>query len=352
METGGPLTEEESVVESIAVKRFTFGNCFTVAVFLAVGLWHASLFAQTKVVIGTGRDPNLGAPLIVADRQGYFKAAGVDVELRYFPTGGDTIAAFVGGSIHMGSSGSTPTTHLRSRPFPVKIVARVSDISGAQQLIVKRNVKSLEELYGKKIGLMRGTASDALFNSIVKGYGLDGSKFEIVNMGPTEMLQGFVRGVVDAVALWEPHSTRARQSGDGKVLVSATHSFLGAKPEPKRVYGDHSVLFASESYIRDNSSAVRAVLTALVQATEYMDKNRKEAAAMLGKEFNLDTADMLEIMSVNRYTPALDNQMAEDLNQLAQFLHGLGRIKSVPKAQEWIEPAPLRAVRADLVRLQ
>jgi NitT/TauT family transport system substrate-binding protein len=337
----------------IGAVRSDFGRCSlgAVLVVLAVAVWSPAS-AQTKVIIGTGKDPNLGAPFVIAQEKGYFRDAKVDVELKYFPTGGDTIAAFVGGSIQLGSSGLTPTTHLRARPYPVKVVARVSDISGAQQLIVKQNVKSLEELYGKKIGVMRGTASDALFNSIVKGYGLDAGKFEIVNMGPTEMLQGFVRGAVDAVALWEPHSTRARKTGNGKVLVSATHSFLGDKPVAKRVYGDHSVLFASESYLKDNAATVGAVLTALARADEFIEKNEKEAVALLAKEFNLDAADMRDVMKVNRYTLQLDDEMADDMNRLAQFLNGLGRIKAVPKAAEWIEPAPLKAVRADLVKLK
>jgi ABC-type nitrate/sulfonate/bicarbonate transport system substrate-binding protein len=309
-------------------------------------------FAQTKVTIGTGKDPNLGAPLIVAQEKGFFREAGLDVDLRYFPTGGDTIAAFVGGSIQMGSSGSTPTTNLRSRPFPVKIVARISDISGAQQLVVKQNVNSLEGLYGKKIGLLKGTASEALFNSIVKAYGLDISKFELVNMGPTEMLQGFVRGAVDAVALWEPHSTRARKTGGGKVLVSATHSFLGPKPVARRVYGDHSVLFASDTYIREHGSTVRAVLTALAKTVDFMDNNKEETVAILAKELNLDRADMADIVGVNRYTLMLDKEMVSDLNGLSGFLYDLKRIKSRPKAEEWIDPAPLKAVRADLVRIK
>lgn len=335
----------------MSVRTFAVARSLTALAAVAIAAWTTPAFAQ-KVVIGTGKDPNLGAPLIVAAEKGYFRDAKVDVELRYFPTGGDTIAAFVGGSIHIGSSGATPTTALRSRPFPVKIVARVSDISGAQQLIVKQSVKRLDELYGKKIGVMRGTASDALFNSIVKGYGFDAGKADVVNMGPTEMLQGFARGAVDAVVVWEPHTTRARKIGNGKILVSATHSYLEGKPIAKRIYGDHSVLFASESYIRENGAALRGVLTAIGRANEFMDKNRTEAAALLAKELNLEPDEMAGIMSVNRYTLSLDAQMVDDLNALAGFLHGLGRIKSQPRAQEWIDPAPLRAVRADLVNLK
>lgn len=320
--------------------------------FSALVAWQGPSFAQTKVIIGTAKDPNLGAPLIIARDKGYFREAGLDAELKFFPSGGDLMAAFVGGSVQMGSSGSTPTTTLRSRPFPVKIVARIADISGAQQLIVKQNVKSLKELYGKKIGIMRGTASEALFNSIVKGHGLDASKFELVSMGPTEMLQGFVQGAVDAVSLWEPHSTRARKQGNGKVLISGTHSFLESKPVPKRIYGDHSTLFTTDAFIRDQAQTVRAVLTAVAKATDFINKNKSEATAILAKEFDLDPVDMAGIMGVNRYTPVLDDELAADLNKLAEFLYGLKRIQSLVKAADWIDPAPLKAVRPELVKLK
>ena len=308
--------------------------------------------AQVKVSIGTAKDPNLGSQLVIARERGFFREAGVDADIKYFPSGGDLMAAFVGGSVQMGSSGSTPTTTLRARPYPVKIVAQVADISGAQQLIVKQNVKSLDELYGKRIGLLKGTASEALFNSIAKAYGFDVAKAEIVGMGPTEMLQAFVRGDVAAVSLWEPHSTRARKSGGGKILVSGTKSYLGGSEKPNRIYGDHATLFTTDAYLRDNGNTVRAVLTALAKASDFIQTNRAEAIALLAKEFELDIADMTEIVGVNRYTLTLDEELASDLNKLADFLYGLKRIQSQVKAADWIEPASLRAVRPDLVKLK
>jgi NitT/TauT family transport system substrate-binding protein len=252
----------------------------------------------------------------------------------------------------MGSSGATPVTTLRARPYPLKSIARMSDISGAQQLIVKQSVKSLEELYGTRIGVLRGTASDALFNSIVKSYGLDASKFTVLNMGPTEMLQAFVRGEVSAVALWEAHSTRARKLGGGKILVSGTQSFIPGKEGAKRIMGDHSTLFAHENYIRDNPAVIRAVLTALLRATEYMERNKQETIASLSKEFDIDPADMVDVMAANRFTMSIDSQMLAELNQLAEFLYGLKRISTLPRAAEWVDPAPLRALRPDLVNLK
>lgn len=308
--------------------------------------------AETKLTIGTAKDPNLGAQLIIAQENGYFRDAGLGVEIKYFPSGGDLMAAFVGGSVQLGSAGATPTTTLRSRPYPVKIVARVSDISGAQQLIVKRDVKALDELYGKKIGLLRGTASEALFNSIVKGYGFDPKKVELIGMGPTEMLEGFVRGTVDAVCLWEPHSTRARKAGGGKTLVSGTQSFLPGKEGPKRIYGDHGVLFASEKYLAEQPDTVKAVLTAMIRANDFIEQNREQAIAILAKAFDLEPSDMADVVSVNRYTLSLDEQMEADMDSLAGFLLELKRISKAVKTADWIEPAPLRSVRADLVKLK
>jgi ABC-type nitrate/sulfonate/bicarbonate transport system substrate-binding protein len=315
--------------------------------------WQGPLsFAQTKVTIGTAKDPNLGAQLVIARERGFFQAVGLNAEIKYFPSGGDLMAAFVGGSVDMGSAGATPVTTVRARPYPVRIVSQVADISGAQQLIVKQSVKTLDELYGKRVGLLPGTDSEGLFNSIAKAYGFDATKVEKVAMGPTEMLQGFVLGNVAAVSLWEPHTTRARKTGGGKVLVSGTHSYIPGKEGPNRIFGSHATLFAKEAFVRDHASTVRAVLTAMARATDFIEKNKEDAIAILAKEFGLDRADMADIVAVNRYTMEIDDKLVDDLNKLAEFLYGLKRIQSLVKATDWIDTAPLKAVRPDLVKLK
>ena len=128
--------------------------------------------AQTVVSIGTAKDPNVAAQIAIAREKNFFKEAGLNATVHDFPSGGDLMAAFVGGSVQLGSAGTTPVITLRSRPYPVVIIARVSDISGVQQLIVREDVQKPEDLYGKKIGIMRGTDSEAFFNSVVESYGL------------------------------------------------------------------------------------------------------------------------------------------------------------------------------------
>jgi ABC-type nitrate/sulfonate/bicarbonate transport system substrate-binding protein len=311
-----------------------------------------SMAAQTQVNIGTGKDPNLAAQIVIAREKGYFKEAGLDVDVKYFPSGGDLMTAMIGGSVAVGASGATPVTTLRARPYPIRIVSQISDISGAQQIIVKQTLKNIDELYGKKIAIMRGTASEALFNSFVKAYGFDANKVELVNMAPAEMLASFARGTVDAIAVWEPNTTRARKSSSGKVLVSGTRSAIPGKEGERRIYGDHSVLFATEAFVREQPATIKAVLTALAHANDFIDANKGEANSILAKEFGLEPADMADVMASNRYTLAVNDELAADLDYLADFLFGLKRMQSKPVAREWIDPAILRAVRARLVTIK
>ena len=310
--------------------------------------WPAQ--AQVAVAIGTAKDPNLAAQLQIASAKGYFSEVGIDATISDFPSGGDMMAAFVGGSVQMATAGSTPL--LASRPYPIAIVSQISDISGAQQLLVHDDVNTLEELYGKKIGMLKGTASEALFNSIVRDYGLDAGKFETVNLGPTEMLTAFVRKQVDAVALWEPHSTRAREAGSGKTLVSGTRSFIPGKEEARRVYGDHAVLFTSEEFAKSNKETVEKVITALAKANDYLRTNREEAVAVLAEAFQLTPDQMNDIVDVNDYTLAINDQMVGDMNSLGAFLAAQGKTAEGLEVRNWINTDALHAVNPDLVEIK
>jgi ABC-type nitrate/sulfonate/bicarbonate transport system substrate-binding protein len=308
--------------------------------------------AQAAVSIGTAKDPNLAAQFVIAREKGFFKDAGLDVNVNYFPSGGDLMAAVVGHSVEIGSSGATPTITLRARPYPIKILSQIADISGAEQIIVRSSINSLADLYGKKIAIMKNTGSQALFESFVKAYGFDASKVELVYMAPTEMISSFSRGDVDAIAVWEPFATRARKLFKGKMLVSGTRSEIPGKEGDRRIYGDHSVLFATETFIHDRPATVKAVLTALASANDLIESNKNEANNILSKEFGFDSADMRDIMAENDYTLAITDQLVGDVDRLTDFLYGLKNIQSKPDARAWVDAAHLRAVRPQLVTLK
>jgi len=311
--------------------------------------WTATPQADAATItVGTSRDPNNGAQVLIAEQKGFFKDEGLDVSVKYFPSGGDLMTAFVGGSVDFGSAGTIPVVTLRARPFPLKVIAQMSDISGAQQLIVKQNVKSLDELKGKKIGVMLGTASEAFYKSIIKSYGLDASGMTVINMAPTDMTTAFVRGDVEAIVLWEPAAAKARSLGKGKILLSGTTDFRGAAPAPKRVYGDHALLFANEKTLQKEPDEAVAVVKALRKASDFIQNNRKEAVAILAKVYELEPQDIEAILDMNRYSLELDDRLVQDLDTLSAFLVDSKRIPAGSDPRKMIDSSVLKKVAPEL----
>ena len=48
------------------------------------------------MTVGTAKDPNLAAQIVIAREKGFFKDAGLNATISYFPSGGDLMAAIVG----------------------------------------------------------------------------------------------------------------------------------------------------------------------------------------------------------------------------------------------------------------
>jgi NitT/TauT family transport system substrate-binding protein len=332
------------------IRQHVWGTLFSLVGALAT--LSGAAHAQTAVTIGATKDPNQAAQIVIARDKGFFKAEGLDATVSIFPSGGDLMAAIVGGSVSIGAAGSTPSLTLRGRPYPIRVLAQVSDISGAVQIIVKNSVKSLNDLYGAKIAVMPGTGSEGIFKSFVRDYDFDPSKVTLVNMAPAEMLSSFSRGDVIAIALWEPYTTRARKLFDGKVLVTGTRSAIPGKEGDRRIYADHGLLIGTETFIRDKSAVVKSVVAALAKADDFIRTNNGEATQILAKEFGFDTGDMTEIMASNRYKLVIDDQLVNDLNGLGEFLAQKKSINSKPDARAFIDADPLRSVRSDWVQIK
>lgn len=319
---------------------------------LALGmcvLVTTSYVSAATTTVGTSRDPNNGAQVLIAEQQGFFKEAGLDVSVKYFPSGGDLMSAFVGGSIDYGSSGAIPILTVRARPFPLKVIAQMSDISGAQHLIVKESTKSLDELKGKKIGVMLGTASEAFYKAIVKEYQLDTDNLTVVNMDPTDMTTAFIRGDVDAIVLWEPAATNARKLGKGKTLISAINDYRDSTPQAKRIYGDHSLLFANEKTIESQPEVAAAMIQALKKASDFIQSNRDEAVAIMAKTYVLEPQEMNAILDMNNYLLNIDDHLMSDLEVLTDFLVTSKRVPEGTDSRQMIDASVLKKVDAALV---
>jgi ABC-type nitrate/sulfonate/bicarbonate transport system substrate-binding protein len=321
-----------------------------VLIFVHVG-FVSFAFSQPElkeVTIATAPDPQLATQVIVAEAKNYYEEEGIKVKIKFFLSGADLMSAVASKNIHLAAPGGVPTVNLRAGGVPIKLLARQSDISDAQAIVVKPEIKTPKDLEGKKIGIFKGSGSEALLNSFIKAYNVDKGRLKILHMTPSENLAGFIRGDTAALVCWEPWILKARKAG-GHNIISGHHTFVRGKKEYKKFFGDNSSFLGREEFLAAYPKTVEAVLRALAKAVDYIESNPDDVANILAKRLKLDVDDVKVMMGENKYAMKIDNELAEDYTNLISFLYSIGKLKSRPDVKDLFEPSFLKRVRPEWV---
>src|SRR6476469_7180850 len=107
--------------------------------------------------IWTSRDAQKGALPVLAMRKGFFEKDGLSVEVKFVSSGSEIPAGMAGGTIPMAVASWTNPMAMVANGVPARILAQTTDISAAQQLIVRKDgpIKTPKDLEGKKLALTR-----------------------------------------------------------------------------------------------------------------------------------------------------------------------------------------------------
>lgn len=154
----------------------------------------------------------------IAAEKGWFKDAGVDVELLWFEYG-PSMEAFAAGKVDavMVTNGDALVTGATGGK---NVMILVTDYSNGNDMVVaKPGIKSMKDLKGKKIGVEVGFVDHLLLLNGLKKAGLSESDVELVPTPTNQAPQVLASGQVDAVAAWQPNSGAALKALPGSTAV-------------------------------------------------------------------------------------------------------------------------------------
>jgi NitT/TauT family transport system substrate-binding protein len=320
----------------------------------STGLAAAQAPERKNLDVHTARDAQLASQLVIGQTKGFFRARGLDVQIKYFTAGSEIPPGMAAGSIVMASAGAPNAISLAANNFPMKVIAQIADISGAQGIVVRpqAGIRAPKDLEGKKMGIVKAGPALDLFGKFSRAYGVDQNKITMANMLPPDLLTAFAKGDIDAYAVWEPYLTRGEQLG-GKVLHTGTQSYVPGAEGPKRIFSMACVLFTLESFIKQNPNTTVALLRGLKQAQQFLagPANTEAVLDILTEPLNIPKADLRKIMARNRYQLQIDQALLDSMDAQTEFLHSIGFLRSAPKARSYVEPRFLREVDPALVRI-
>ncbi len=220
-------------------------------------------------------------PWQVAEEAGLFKKAGVDVDLVWFEGYLDSINALAAGQLDANSQTLNDTIGSVAAGAGQVIVLVNDNSTGNDQIIVSKEIKTVQDLKGKKIGLEAGVVDHYLLLLGLAKAGLKFSDVEVVNLETGAAASAFAAGQLDAVAVFAPFTTQALKREGSKTLFSSK-DFPGAIP-------DHLVV--SKKLIAERPADVQKLIDAWYLTLEYIKANPDKAAKIMAKRAGVTEAE-------------------------------------------------------------
>lgn len=252
--------------------------------------------AQGATLVRVGNIPVVGAaPIFVADKEGWAKAAGLDLAFTTFQSGPNAIQALASGTIDVYVAGIAPLGVARSRGIDVKVVAATATgenvfVAGprlaqhfAQGVPAAEAFARFRAVSGKPARLATQPAG-SVPNTTLQYWLWEIAKarredVEVVAMGIDATQQAVLADAVEGAIVREPALTIIQRSNPGIRLIEVGDRLFPGQPG--------TVVGVSAAFLGKHPSAVQTLVDLLVRARLLLEKDPDRAAtavaANLGK---------------------------------------------------------------------
>ena len=253
-------------------------------------------WAQTKMTIATGVDPVFSA-YYVAQQEGLFKKHGLDVRINTGPSGSAMVSFLINGQIESAFGSEIAGVANHNLDPNVVVVAQATRLV-RWIAIVGRNIDTLDQLKGKKLGVARGSGGEVFWLALVDKLKLNAADYTVVNVEAPEMVAALERGNIDAYAVWEPWVMRGLRAVKNTKVLRDQEGIL-----EQGVY-----IYMNLGWIKKNPEQAEGFMRALVEATDLINRDRKRAAKDVSDFLkSLDPADVEQLMTKLRFEMVLDD---------------------------------------------
>jgi NitT/TauT family transport system substrate-binding protein len=224
--------------------------------------------------ISVGVDPSY-APFFLADKEGMFKTAGLDVQIVQTEGGAASAQNVVAGTSEMsGNADSTALTVMAANPG-LRALGVYEDSQRYFQVVLRQGVTPQSI---KTMGVFPGIG--LYFTDIyLRSLGIDPASTKLVNTGPPEQPALLARGDIDAFVSFDPWIAQAVSTG-GKVV--ATSGDFGAK------YAQW--LLASQSWLAKHEDTAARVFRVVADAAAIVQSDPERAAKAVSAAIQMDPA--------------------------------------------------------------
>jgi len=250
---------------------------------LASGAFAQGAPEKAKVVLGVGGKPALYyLPLTIAERKGFFKEEGLEVEINDFAGGARALQALVGGSVDVVTGAYEHTVRMQAKGLDVRGVAELGRFPSITVAVRKEHagtVKSAADFKGKKIGVTAPGSSTYLIPLYAMSKaGLKASDASFIGVGATaSAVAAIQRGEIDIISNTEPVISKLEQEGaivpliDTRTEAGTRALFGGSNPA--------ATLYTRAEFIEKNPETTQRLVNAFMKSLKWLRAATPEEVA-------------------------------------------------------------------------
>jgi len=324
------------MARSIAAKSIAFAASFVVSALIA--LWGAAAQSPPPKLDFAGSVTWMGqVPVMAAIDKGYFKDAGLDVDIKVVLNSSDRIAALTAGSVAFSNLGRVAVISDMARGNQsFYYFANIDDSPGIEGCWARPGIGSFAELKGKKVAA--NTSAEITLNGLLAAHGMTIKDVSYLNLPPTEMAGAISKGDIDAACVWEPLLDGVKQAAPGGKLLGTDKDTDFYKKYGTQAAPD--IVVISKKFVDEHPDQAQKLALAIFKGADLTTKDPAEAAATTAHYFKKPVDEVLAQIKTFRYFglagwPEHIKQHTAQMQVLAQWLYDNNKIPSVPDVAKW-----------------
>ena len=281
--------------------------------------------------IASANQPS-NALTFIAIEKGFFKAAGLEVNIEDFPSGKRALhEGFLNPDkkFDLAITSDMPFSSAIHKGHSLVTFANIFSSDDVNRIVARkdRHIFKLQDLAGRTIGTQENSAVYYFLTRILEAYNLNGEvnvKFMAAEMLPTALSEGSI----DAFSMREPYVTQARD-----MIGEENLSILGAYG----IYHQYDVLVSAPEIIQMKAPAFGKFVSGLLQAQDFAIKHPDEALNIVAKKLSVSPEVLNKTLTLNDLKVGLQQGLLMTLESQQAWLATLDNKKMAHKTNDFTD---------------
>ncbi|MDB5590115.1 ABC transporter substrate-binding protein [Enterovirga sp.] len=240
---------------------------------------------KAAVKLGVGGKPLLYyLPLTVAERKGFFKEEGLEVEINDFGGGAKSLQSLIGGSVDVVTGAYEHTIRMQAKGQMIQAVCELGRFPAITIAVKKEKageIKSPADFKGRRIGVTApgsSTAITAQYAMVKAGLKPNDAAFVGVG-GGAGAVAAMQKGEIDIISHLDPVIAKLEEDGlitpliDTRTEAGTKALFGGSNPA--------AVVYLKSDFVAANPNTVQRLVNAHVKALKWLSTAKPEDVANL-----------------------------------------------------------------------